>query len=50
MIFKMLIMAVTSLIFGIFSILQTSLARMVAGRIATTAFFAPLMVTSPFSG
>lgn len=39
--------AVTSLILGIFSMTQTSRARTVAGMIATTAFFAPLIVTSP---
>jgi hypothetical protein len=30
--------------------MHLSAAKMVAGKIATTAFFAPLMVTSPFKG
>ena len=39
-----------SLIFGRFSIVQTPSIKSVAGKIATAAFFAPLMVTSPFKG
>ena len=39
--------AAVSLIFGTFSIIQRPLARIVAGIIATAAFFAPLIVTSP---
>ena len=40
----------TSLIFGKFSIVQTPSIKSVAGKIATAAFFAPLIVTSPFKG
>ncbi len=40
----------TSLMLGRFSITHFPPARMVAGRIATAAFFAPLTVTSPTSG
>ena len=38
----------TSLIFGKFSIVQIPFTNKVAGNIATAAFFAPLIVTSPF--
>ena len=38
----------TSLIFGRLSIVQTPLINKVAGNIATAAFLAPLIVTSPF--
>ena len=37
----------TSLMFGIFSSMQGPSARITAGIMATTAFFAPLIVTSP---
>ena len=37
-----------SLIFGKFSMVQIPSINSVAGNIATAAFFAPLMVTSPF--
>ena len=40
----------TSLILGKFSMVQTPLISKVAGIIATAAFFAPLMTTSPFKG
>src|SRR5699024_1276554 len=40
----------TSLIFGRFSMTQTSAARMVAGRMPTAAFFAPDISTSPIRG
>lgn len=40
----------TSLILGKFSIVQTPLIKIVAGIIATAAFFAPLIVTSPRRG
>ena len=39
----------TSEILGTFSILHTPFTSSAAGRMATAAFFAPLMVTSPFS-
>ena len=38
-----------SLICGKFSIVQTPSIRSVAGKSATAAFFAPLIVTSPFN-
>ena len=40
----------TSLMSGRFSMTHLSAARMVAGKIATAAFFAPLMETSPMRG
>ena len=40
----------TSLTRGTFSIRHTPLTMIVAGMMATTAFFAPLTVTSPCSG
>ena len=46
---KILQYVLTSLIFGRFSILQTPFISKVAGKIATAAFFAPLITTSPFS-
>ena len=39
-----------SLILGKFSIVQIPSIKRVAGKSATAAFFAPLMVTSPFKG
>ena len=42
--------SVTSLIWGIFSMRQTPSTSRAAGMMATAAFFAPLMVTSPISG
>ena len=39
----------TSLIFGRLSIVQMPSIKRVAGKIATAAFFAPLIVTSPFN-
>ena len=42
--------AVTSEIWGIFSMRQTPSTRRAAGMMATAAFFAPLMCTSPKSG
>ena len=39
-----------SLIFGRFSIVHTPSIKSVAGKMATEAFYAPLMATSPFSG
>lgn len=38
-----------SLMFGTFSSVHTPFTSSVAGSIATAAFFAPLIVTSPFS-
>ena len=38
-----------SLILGILFIVQTPCINKVAGRIATAAFFAPLILTSPLS-
>lgn len=38
-----------SLIFGKFSIVQTPSIKRVAGNIATAAFFAPPIETSPFN-
>ena len=35
---------------GRFSIVHTPSIKSVAGKIATAAFFAPLIVTSPFKG
>ena len=40
----------TSLILGRFSIEQTPSIKSVAGKIATAAFLAPLIVTSPYKG
>ena len=40
----------TSLIFGTFSIVQIPSIKRVAGKIATAAFFAPLITTSPLRG
>ena len=40
----------TSLIFGKFSIVQSPLISIVAGIMATAAFFAPLIFTSPRRG
>ena len=39
-----------SLIFGKFSIVQIPSINSVAGKIATAAFFAPPIITSPFKG
>lgn len=39
----------TSLIFGRLSIVHIPSIKRVAGKIATAAFFAPLIVTSPFN-
>ena len=36
--------------FGKFSMVQTPSIKSVAGNIATAAFFAPLITTSPFNG
>lgn len=47
---KILSSAVTSEIWGIFSMRQTPSTRRAAGMMATAAFFAPLMRTSPKSG
>ena len=41
---------VTSLIWGMFSMRQVPSTSRAAGIMATAAFFAPLMVTSPNSG
>ena len=38
-----------SLMCGKFSIVQTPSIKSVAGKIATAAFFAPLITTSPFN-
>ena len=46
---KILVIAVTSVIFGTFSIRQTPSDRITAGMIAIAAFFAPLIDTSPVS-
>lgn len=46
--YKILIIIETSLMLGIFSITQGPSDRMVAGIIATAAFLAPLISTSPF--
>ena len=48
--FNIVPISVTSLILGIFSILQGSSQRITPGIMATAAFFAPLIVTSPFKG
>ena len=46
---RILHIVLTSLISGIFSIVDMPLTNIVAGSIATAAFFAPLIVTSPFN-
>ena len=40
----------TSLIFGKFSIVHVPSIKSVAGSIATAAFYAPFIITSPFNG
>ena len=47
---KIFKIAVTSEIWGMFSMRQTPSTRMAAGIMATAAFFAPLISTSPNRG
>jgi hypothetical protein len=46
---KILMIRLTSLMAGMFSIRTTSSAKMAAGIMATAAFLAPLIFTSPNS-